>query len=281
MPRPLRFGRYVIPRGAEFGAKRAGGARKHQGTDYHPLDNKDGEPIFGTGPGGVVTSINYNPDTISGLGHSVGVTYPGRRTLDGHMRERTPLALGSPVTAHTQIGVVGHTGNAVNASPPGSHTHHMLWVSGKLIDPESFYSAEPAGGDLERIEEESEATMPNIQYYERVGTPEPEWMRGGRELPGGFEVTVDKTVALRWGRQYSGEGTIPVHLTRDLYIAQQAFLRADHIAWKGEQLALIREAVGAPTSIPSLSDVDVARIAAAVAALPLPSVHLTPSAAHA
>lgn len=144
MPRPIRT-KYTIPPGAEFGAVRANGARKHQGTDYHcPV----GTPIYGTGEGGKVVAKGYQPNSDTGAGHYVTITWPGaRRTTDMHMEEASPVPIFGNVGSTTVVGNVGLTGNAVNASPPGSHDHHQLTINGVLTDPEMFYGAEPAGGD--------------------------------------------------------------------------------------------------------------------------------------
>lgn len=141
MPRPIRVA-YTIPYGAQFGAIRAGGARRHQGCDYHcPI----GTPIYGTGDGGVVVARGYQPDPNSGAGNYITINYPNHRTTDMHMREASPLPNGAHVGPTTIIGYVGLTGNAVNASPPGSHDHHQLTVGGILTDPEAFYGTSTAG----------------------------------------------------------------------------------------------------------------------------------------
>lgn len=142
MPRPIRAA-YTIPYGAAFGAIRAGGKRTHQGTDYHA---PQGTPIYGTGEGGKVIGIGYNGDAWLGLGHNITIQYPDGKTLDAHMRSRTPLVIGQAVGPNTLVGYVGLTGNAVNASPPGSHDHHQRWNRfGQLINPEAFYGTSLAG----------------------------------------------------------------------------------------------------------------------------------------
>src|SRR5690606_38994271 len=63
MPRPIRSA-YSIPYGAAFGAMRAGGARRHNGTDYHcPV----GTPIYGTADAGRALHIGYNGDPTLGM----------------------------------------------------------------------------------------------------------------------------------------------------------------------------------------------------------------------
>lgn len=166
MPRPIRSP-FTIPYGAQFGAARAGGKRRHNGTDYHcPV----GTPIFGTGEGGRVLHIGYNGDPWMGLGHNVTILYPDGKTVDAHMQHRTPLWVGAHVGPNTLVGHVGITGNAVNASPPGSHLHHERRNNnGLLVNPEVYYggSATPSGTPITPIEEDED--MPT---YELVQTPD-------------------------------------------------------------------------------------------------------------
>lgn len=166
MPRPIRAV-YRIPYGAAFGAPRANGTRKHEGTDYHcPV----GTPIYGTGDGGVVTHIGYNGDPWLGLGHNVSISYPGgRTTVDAHMQSRTPLAVGSKVGPNTVVGYVGLTGNAVNANPPGSHDHHVTRINGNLVDPEAYYGSSTSGGGSTPINTESDDDMRYIYSTNRGG----------------------------------------------------------------------------------------------------------------
>jgi len=97
--------------------------------------------------------------------------------------------------------------------------------------------------------------MAQIQYYERVKTATPEWMIGGRELPGGFVVTEDAEEVRRMGRQYSGEGTIPVRLERPLYVAQQAYLAREAALWEAQQVKLLRAVLGGSAGAVSLQPV--------------------------
>ena len=139
MPHPIRS-EYKVPSGAEFGAPRAGG-RHHQGTDYHcPI----GTPIYATGNGRVVSSVGETGVGI-GFGNYVSIAYPGGRvTLDGHLRELSSLRVGTLVTADTIVAYVGITGNAIYSSPPGSHDHHQVWLSGVLTDPIAYYGTTTA-----------------------------------------------------------------------------------------------------------------------------------------
>lgn len=155
MPRPIRAA-YGIPWGAHYGAPRAAGKRIHLASDYHaPV----GTPIYGTGAGGRVTS-KLNDKT--GLGFYVTITYPNGRTLDAHMREASPLAIGAAVNAATIVGYVGLTGNAAIADPPGPHDHHERWdAAGARLDPEAFYRLEPSPTPEERDTTMHQARHPN------------------------------------------------------------------------------------------------------------------------
>ena len=139
MPRPIRAP-YAIPSGAEFGALRQGG-RHHQGTDYHcPI----GTLIYATGDGRVVSNVGETGVGI-GFGNYVSIAYLGNRvTLDGHLRERSPLAIGTIVNSSTVVGIVGISGNAIYADPPGAHDHHQVWLNGDLTDPAAYYGTDTA-----------------------------------------------------------------------------------------------------------------------------------------
>lgn len=158
MPHPLHA--FNIPSGAQFGARRLSG-RPHAGTDYHTPDNKDGAPIFGTLSGGTVRSKGWAPSTVNGFGHWVKVAYPGgKETTDAHMREACPLPIGTPVSPSVRIGTVGHTGNAVNADPPGSHVHHELRIGGALVDPFAYYGGTATAGTKTETLTREEDDMP-------------------------------------------------------------------------------------------------------------------------
>jgi hypothetical protein len=173
MPHPIRAP-FSIPAGAQFNAIRAGGARRHQGTDYHcPI----GTPIYATGDGKVVSNVRETGVGI-GFGNYVIIGYPGgRQTLDGHMSERSGLAVGTAVTADTIVGYVGLTGNAIHADPPGSHDHHQVWLGGKLVDPQAYYGTSTAGESGNPVKP-SNPTKPEEDYsmasgiYTRIGSGE-------------------------------------------------------------------------------------------------------------
>ena len=148
MSEPIRSP-YTVPYGAQFGAPREGG-RHHQGTDYHcPI----GTPIYAVGDGRVVSNVGETGVGI-GFGNYVSVKYPnGMMTLDGHLRERSSLAVGTLVNDQTVLAYVGITGNAIYSDPPGSHDHHQVWINGALVDPQSIHTS-TAGGTSTPIPED-------------------------------------------------------------------------------------------------------------------------------
>lgn len=235
MPRPIRAA-FNIPYGAAFGAARAGGARRHNGTDYHcPI----GTPIYGTEEGGRVTSFGYNGDPWIGSGHWVTVTYPSGHTTDMHMRERTRLAKDAPVGTGTVIGYVGLTGNAVNASPPGSHLHHeRRKPNGLLVNPEAFYAnSSVAGGGITEIDEMSaagEATI--IKLLSEIHQP---LLNGALEQIGRIDKNTGET--------------------------HQAIYETDQ--WEGINARLGRIAAAVEGGKPATVQVDVAALAATLAPL--------------
>lgn len=150
MPSPIRAN-FTIPAGAQFGAPRAGG-RHHQGTDYHcPI----GTPIYATGDGRVTANIGETGVGI-GFGNYISIAYAGGRvTLDGHLRERSSLAVGTLVNSDTVVAYVGISGNSIYANPPGSHDHHQVWINWVLTDPAVYYgTTTPAGSGSTPLEED-------------------------------------------------------------------------------------------------------------------------------
>lgn len=65
-----------------------------------------------------------------------GVRADGRhyKTLCAHMDSNT-VKVGQTVKAGEKIGVMGETGNTT-----GVHTHFILWVNGKNVDPEPYFN---------------------------------------------------------------------------------------------------------------------------------------------
>lgn len=100
-------------------------------------------------------------------------------------------------------------------------------------------------GEPEKITT-GENTMPEaVQFYERVepGYPQ-EWSRMGETIPGGWEATLDGILARQWGRQYSGEGTVPVHVDRATYIAAQNYWKTQNSFWESRERSRISAVVG-------------------------------------
>lgn len=95
------------------------------------------------------------------------------------------------------------------------------------------------------------AASGGVQLYERVGAGPQEWMIVDPTLPpleadpkqDGYRVTLDGTLARIWGRQYSGSDKIPVHVTRDEYIAAQEWARQRAAEHRAAQVAIVREAL--------------------------------------
>lgn len=138
MPHPLRSW-HTRPGWSEFGAPRPNGSWKtHRGFDYYA---PEGTPIYGTADGGRVVAIRYNPNPLTGFGHSIRIAYPnGVETLDAHLQARTPLQLGDPVDTDTVIGAVGKTGNAWRTIWRGMRNdHHEVFVDGVRVDPIEFH----------------------------------------------------------------------------------------------------------------------------------------------
>lgn len=143
MGHPLRNW-HSRPGWSEFGAPRPNGSWKtHRGFDYYA---PEGTPIYGTADGGRVVAIRYNPNPLTGFGHSIRIAYPnGIETLDAHLQARTPLQLGDPVDETTIVGAVGKTGNAWRTIWRGMrHDHHEVFVGGVRVDPIAFHTTPKA-----------------------------------------------------------------------------------------------------------------------------------------
>ena len=55
------------------------------------------------------------------------------KTLYQHLREQSPIAVGTKVSAGMTIGIMGNTGISA-----GAHLHFELWQNGKNIDPTPY-----------------------------------------------------------------------------------------------------------------------------------------------
>lgn len=87
------------------------GNRLHQGID---IQGREGDRIESYGPGRVIYS-----GVMSGYGNTVVVQHDnGLQTLYGHLQSRS-VREGQRVTADTQVGTMGRTGN----TPSGGDTH--------------------------------------------------------------------------------------------------------------------------------------------------------------
>lgn len=161
------------PGWSDFGLPRddsAGGY--HNGFDFYA---PPGTPIYGTGPGGVVTANVSDPGN---LGNYVSIDYPDRWTQDCHMATRSPLAIGAAVGPTTLVGHVGHTGNAADVEwdtdeGPLWHDHHVLWVDGVRVDPLAYYATSIAGtGDRVVFQEKEDEMTLQIKHIYRKGVGE-------------------------------------------------------------------------------------------------------------
>jgi Membrane proteins related to metalloendopeptidases len=202
----------------------------------------------------------------STMGNYTVINHGSYKTAYAH-QAKVLVKAGDRVAKGQLIGIIGETGTLAI----GKHLHFELWVNGTRIDPEPYLTTTAGEGGVVITPEKEIGRMSQIQFYMR-STNGDEWMIGGREIEGGYKVTLDINVARRWGRQYSGidpQGTAPVRLNRDDYIAQQVFLKAENAEWKAQQVAIIRQALGAaaPSTSATKADVDAAA-AHVIAAVP-------------
>lgn len=95
------------------------------------------------------------------------------------------------------------------------------------------------------------AAAGGVQYYERVNAGPQEWMivdptfapLEADPKQDGYRITLDPVLARVWGRQYSGSDKVPVHVSRDDYIATQEWARARAAEHRAAQVAIVREAL--------------------------------------
>lgn len=127
---PIAFQRPVSgPIGDRFGAGRERG-RKHAGLDF-PVPH--GTPILASAAGTVIFA-GYNS---GGYGNLVVVQHPyGYTTWYAHM-SKVQSTVGQTVTAGTQLGLVGSTGNST-----GPHLHFEIRQYDTHLDPEPLITPE-------------------------------------------------------------------------------------------------------------------------------------------
>lgn len=152
------------------------GARKmHNGDDF---DAGEGAPIKAVAPG-VVEAKGVSLDRIRGYGHWVAIrNYDGSRALYPHMREASPLTVGTSVSHDTVVGYVGSTGAST-----GPHLHLEIAVNGTPVPPSAYMAARPVPPD--------DSTLRKGRTMERVYI----WDGAKRYavldtmIPGGYKVT--------------------------------------------------------------------------------------------
>lgn len=131
---------YVITQ--SFGAQNSGylGYSTHLGIDF---DYQDASPIYATGDGIVLYSGCNDTNCgnmmdgnayYSGFGNMVLIDHgDGLWTIYGHILEHPMVEIGDSVSAGTQIGKLGNTGNST-----GSHLHFEVQKNGQVVDPDTY-----------------------------------------------------------------------------------------------------------------------------------------------
>lgn len=131
---------YVITQ--SFGAQNNGylGYTTHLGIDF---DYQDSSPIYSAGDGIILYSGCNDSNCGSmqdgnaygnGFGNMVVIDHgDGLWTIYGHMLEHPMVEIGESVTAGTQIGKLGNTGNST-----GSHLHFEVHEHGNVVDPNNY-----------------------------------------------------------------------------------------------------------------------------------------------
>ena len=108
---------------------------QHKGTDFGA---NSGTPINAIAPG-VVSAKGVNLDKRTGFGYWVAIKqYDGSKGVYAHMREHSPLSVGTAVDHSTVIGYVGSTGAST-----GPHLHYQLEINGTPVDPVPYANARP------------------------------------------------------------------------------------------------------------------------------------------
>lgn len=112
-----------------------GARRMHNGDDF---GQDSGVAILSVAPG-VVEAKGVNLDKKVGYGHWVLVrNYDGSAAFYAHMREASPLAVGTRVDHSSVVGRVGSTGAST-----GPHLHLEIRVNGTPVAPRAYMAARP------------------------------------------------------------------------------------------------------------------------------------------
>ncbi|MGD7707453.1 peptidoglycan-binding protein [Microlunatus sp. Y2014] len=149
----LRDGRWCNPTrgytvsGGEYWAPR--GLYRHAGRD---LATPTGTVIYAPAAGKVIRS-GYSQQVLTGRnGWGLLIDHgSGRWTYYGHLRERSPIAVGRTVSAGQRIGYVGNTGLGYGNTTSGAHLHFEVHTGsiGNTVEPYGYLSARGVvlGGD--------------------------------------------------------------------------------------------------------------------------------------
>jgi murein DD-endopeptidase MepM/ murein hydrolase activator NlpD len=116
--------------GARFGDR--GSMWSHTGGRHTGIDlmAAAGTPIYARA-GGTVKRADY---AVGSYGNHVQVQVDARTLMIyAHMRDTPKVRKGQKITAGTQLGVVGQTGNA-----KGNHCHFEVRIDGKPVDPTRY-----------------------------------------------------------------------------------------------------------------------------------------------
>ena len=110
-------------------APKAGATTWHAGVDLGGDWNKKETAIKSVKSGKVVRNYwNDSRGWVIVIEHN-----PECTTLYQHLREQSPLTVGTKVWAGMAIGIMGNTGISA-----GAHLHFELWENGKNVDPTPY-----------------------------------------------------------------------------------------------------------------------------------------------
>lgn len=108
--------------------------KMHKGIDFAA---PAGTPIHTPVSGKVIVN-KYSP---KGYGNYVTIEdNSGGKHIFGHMRDKSPLAVGTQVTRGDQVGVVGTTGSST-----GNHLHYQVNTNDRSVNPDAYLSTYTGG----------------------------------------------------------------------------------------------------------------------------------------
>ena len=145
-----------------------GASTDHKGIDLGRDFTKTETKILSVKRG--VVSANYWNDY---KGWVVIVSHDGFKTLYQHLKDKSPLPVGTEVQAGDVIGIMGASSNPAKLSI-ATHLHFELILNGKQVDPEPFFY------HLEEEDMTKEEVLKIIKesqtIYQKV-TDLPEWAK--------------------------------------------------------------------------------------------------------